>query len=163
MANKFSRKYIFGLLAQALKQGLTPNKLAITCALGMVIGIFPIMGASTMICFGLSIIFRLNIPVMQLANYIVIGLQVICIVPFIEFGSYLFGLRAISYTGDQLVELFQNDFWKLVKDAGYALSGGVGAWFIVALPLFLALYFSFLFLFTRCRMTNSSQSVDPSL
>ena len=105
MANKFSKKYILEILAQALKQGLTPNKLAITCALGMVIGIFPVMGLSTIICFGLSIIFRLNIPVIQLANYVVIGPQVICIVPFMKFGSYLFGLPALSYSKDQVIEL----------------------------------------------------------
>ena len=163
MANKFSKKYFNEILTQALKQGITPNKLAITCALGMVIGIFPIMGASTLICFILSIIFRLNIPVMQLVNYVVIGLQVICIVPFIKFGKYLFGLPGLSYSQDELIWLFQNDFWKLLKDSSVAFAGGVGAWLLVSIPIFFALYFPFLFLFTKWKFINPSKSADVVL
>jgi uncharacterized protein (DUF2062 family) len=154
MANKLSKIYILGILTQALKQGMTPRKLAVTFALGAVIGIFPIMGTSTLICLGLSIVFRLNIPVMQLANYLVTALQVICILPFIQLGGYVFGLPALSYSRDQLILLFQNDFWKLLRESGVVIAGGVGAWLIVSIPLFFALYFFFSFLFSRWKWTN---------
>ena len=159
MSEKLSKQYFHQVLLQALKQGTTPHKLAITCALGMVIGIFPIIGTSTMICLGLSIALRLNIPVMQLANYLVTAIQVICILPFIKFGAYLFGLEIFSYSRDQLVEMFQNDFWKLLKDSGALIGGGVGAWLIISIPLFFALYFSFLFIFTRWRLTNPDRNM----
>ena len=161
MANKFSRKYILEILGQALKQGMTPNKLAITCALGMVIGIFPILGTTTLICLALSIVFRLNIPVMQLANYLVTALQVICILPLIDLGAHLFKLEVFTYSRNELIELFQHDFWKLLKDSGAVIAGGVGAWFIVSIPLFFALYFLFRFLFTKWSFTNINREVKP--
>jgi len=148
---KFSWKYITGMLAQALKQGMTPRKLALTCALGVVIGIFPIFGTTTLLCLGASILFRLNVPVMQLVNYLVAPLQLILILPFIKMGSYGFGLNPFPYTTDQLVSMFKTDFWLLMKEAGFAVMMGVGVWAIVSIPLFFIVFYFALWCFTRWR------------
>ena len=60
---KFSPKQAKKILYNALRQGLTPHKLAMTCALGVVVGIFPVFGTTTILCFAVAIAFRLNIPV----------------------------------------------------------------------------------------------------
>ena len=45
----WKRRVVTPLIAQ-LKQGVTPEKLALTVALGLVLGIFPILGATTLLC-----------------------------------------------------------------------------------------------------------------
>lgn len=146
---KLSKVYIIAFIGQTLKQGTTPKKLAITCALGAVIGIFPIMGTTTLLCLALAILFRLNIPVIQLANYLVTALQVILIFPFIKTGIYVFHLKPFSYSKDQFIDLFQNNFWTLLKDSGAAIAAGIGIWLLTAIPLFFILYFLFFTLFNR--------------
>lgn len=155
---KLSKAYIINLIGSALKQGITPQKLAVTCAAGAVVGIFPIMGTTTLLCLGIALWFRLNVPIIQLVNYLVTALQVLLIFPFLQTGIRLFNLSAFDYTKDQLIDLFKNNFWLLMKNSGAAVAGGIGVWFLVAVPLFIIIYYSTLFLFKKW-MRNNPQSV----
>jgi uncharacterized protein (DUF2062 family) len=146
---KFGRKNVTKIFYDALRTGLTPHKLAMTCALGAVIGIFPLFGTTTMLCFGLAVAFRLNVAVIQLVNYLVAPIQIMLIIPFIKIGTILFHLNPFPYDADQLVELFRNDFFLLVKEVGLALLLGVGVWASFAIPLSFVLYYIFFLLFRR--------------
>jgi uncharacterized protein (DUF2062 family) len=146
---KFSPQYIKTVFYNAFRQGLTPHKLAMTCALGVVIGLFPVFGTTTLLCFGIAIAFRLNIPVIQLVNYLVAPLQILFIIPFIKIGTILFHLNPFPYDADQLMVLFKNDFFLLVKEVGLALLLGVGVWASFSVPLFFVLYYLFFLLFSR--------------
>lgn len=130
------------VIAQALYQGLTPRKLALTCAFGVVLGIFPVFGLTTLLCFAAAFLFRLNIPIIQTVNYVIAPLQLILILPFIKMGTYIFQLRPFPYSSDQLLEMFRNNLWVLVKEAGLALAIGVAVWLVVAIPLFLVLFYT---------------------
>lgn len=136
-------------ISDALRQGLTPHKLSMTCAMGVVIGIFPVFGTTTILCFGVAIAFRLNIPVIQLVNYLVAPLQLLFIIPFIKIGTILFHLNPFPYSMDQLAQLYRDDFFLLLKEAGLALSLGVGVWATFSVPLFFVLYYLFFLLFSR--------------
>jgi uncharacterized protein (DUF2062 family) len=146
---KVGRKNISKIFYDALRTGLTPHKLAMTCSLGAVVGIFPVFGTTTMLCFGLAIVFRLNVAVIQLVNYLVAPLQILFIIPFIKIGTILFHLNPFPYNTDQLVELFGSDFFLLVKEVGFALLLGAGVWASFSLPLFFVLYYLFFLLFSR--------------
>lgn len=146
---KFSRQYIINVIAQALRQGTSPRQLALTCALGVVIGIFPVLGVTTLICLGLSLLFRLNVVVIQLVNYLAFPLQMVLIFPFIKAGTYIFGLNAFTYTPEEFISTWKKDYWLLIKEAGLAIATGVGVWTFVSIPLFFVLFYSCLFLFKR--------------
>ena len=146
---RFSWKYITGLLSQALKQGMTPRKLAITCAFGIVISIFPIFGTTTLLCFGIAIALRLNIAIIQLVNYLFAPVQILLILPFIRIGADVFGLNPFPYSSEQLVDLFKNDFWMLVKEAGLALLAGVGMWILFSIPLFFLVFYLCFWIFSQ--------------
>ena len=146
---KFSRQHIKTILNDAFRQGLTPHKLAMTCALGVVIGLFPVFGTTTILCFGVAIAFRLNIPVIQLVNYLVAPLQLLFIVPFIKVGTILFHLNPFPYDADQLMVLFKTDFFLLLKEVGLALLLGIGVWATFSIPLFFVLYYLFFLFFSR--------------
>jgi len=146
---KFSPKHARNILNNALRQGLTPHKLAMTCALGVVVGIFPVFGTTTILCFAVAIAFRLNIPVIQLVNYLVSPLQLFFIIPFIKIGTILFHLNPFPYDADQLITLFRNDFFLLMKEIGIALLLGIGVWSTFSVPLYFVLYYVFFLLFSR--------------
>ena len=154
---KFSWKYISGLLSQALKQGITPRKLAVTCALGAVISIFPLFGTTTLLCFGVAIALRLNIAIIQLVNYLFAPLQIVLILPFIKIGTDLFGLNPFPYSSEQLADLLRNDFWLVVREAGLALMAGIGMWILFSIPLFFFLFYLCFWIFSRWRILRQRE------
>ena len=46
----FWRRRVVEPIAGQLKQGITPEKIALTIALGMALGIFPILGSTMLLC-----------------------------------------------------------------------------------------------------------------
>lgn len=148
---KFSRRHFTNVIVQALSQGTTPRKLAITCALGVVLGIFPLFGTTTLLCLAAALVFRLNIPLIQLVNYIVAPLQLILILPFIKLGTFVFQLQPFPYSAGELKMMFKNDWWALIREAGLALGTGIGIWMIMSVPLFFLLFYTGLWVFSRWR------------
>ncbi len=72
-----------------LSQGISPRRLALTLALGFAIGCIPVVGVPTVVCAALAFAFRLNFPAIQAANYAVMPLQLVLIVPFVRLGQRL--------------------------------------------------------------------------
>jgi len=72
-----------------LRQGISPQRLALTLALGFAIGCIPVVGIPTMLCAMVALALRLNLPAIQAANYAAMPLQVALIVPFVRLGGRL--------------------------------------------------------------------------
>jgi uncharacterized protein (DUF2062 family) len=73
-----------------LRQGVSPRRLALTLALGCAVGCIPVVGIPTLLCAGLALLLRLNLPAIQAANYAVMPLQLVLILPFVRLGRWLF-------------------------------------------------------------------------
>jgi uncharacterized protein (DUF2062 family) len=73
-----------------LRQGISPRRLALTLALGFAIGCIPVIGIPTVLCAALAMALRLNLPAIQVANYLAMPLQLFLIVPFVRMGGWLF-------------------------------------------------------------------------
>ena len=65
-----------------IKGGISPEKISLGMTCGIVLGIFPVLGTTTILCGLVAIIFRLNLPATQLANYLVYPLQIMLIITF---------------------------------------------------------------------------------
>jgi uncharacterized protein (DUF2062 family) len=83
-----SRKILEPLLA-LLKQGMSPNRLALCVALGIVIGNIPILGVSTLICAAIALVFRLNLPAIQIVQAAMAPTQILLIIPFVRLGEWI--------------------------------------------------------------------------
>jgi uncharacterized protein (DUF2062 family) len=93
MANYIRRRLLDPVL-ELLRQGVTPEKIALSLAFGLGLGIFPVLGASTVLCTVVAIVLRLNLPAIQLVNYLASPLQLALIIPFVRVGEHLLGLKA---------------------------------------------------------------------
>ena len=65
-----------------LKQGISPEKISLGMACGIVLGVFSVLGATTILCGLAAVMFRLNLPATQLVNYMVCPLQLVLLVPY---------------------------------------------------------------------------------
>lgn len=142
------RKIIVPLQA-FLTQGITPKKLALTVALGFTIAIFPVIGSTTLICAVVALVFKLNMPAIQLINYSAYPLQFVFFLPFIRLGELIFNALPIPFSINEIIALFQTDFYAAVLSLWRATMYAVTAWTIICPGIALILYFVLVPLFTR--------------
>ena len=131
MRRYITRKVVVPLV-QLLRQGITPEKLALSIAWGVVIGIFPIVGTTTLLCTIVALVLRLNLPVIQLANWLVYPLQLVLVAPFFVAGAYLFGSEPFAQDARELIVLFQDDLLNAVVLLKDILLNAVLVWLCVA-------------------------------
>lgn len=130
------RRRVLAPIVTQLKQGITPAQVALTLALGAVLGIFPILGATTALCAVAGIGLRLNQPLIQLVNYLVYPLQLALLIPFYRAGERLFGAEPVPLIDlPGLLARFGADPWQFILDYGMVGLYGIAVWALVAAPL----------------------------
>ena len=137
----WKRRVVTPLVAQ-LKQGVTPEKLALTVALGFALGIFPILGSCTLLCGIAAIVLRLNQPVIQLVNYLAYPFQLALIIPIYRAGEMLFRKAPVPLSIPLIFERFRADFGQFLRDFGMIAVQGIVVWCLIAPVLIAALYFT---------------------
>jgi uncharacterized protein (DUF2062 family) len=145
-----------------LRQGITPERIALTLVLGGVLGIFPILGATTLLCGVTGVWLRLNQPLIQLVNYLVYPLQVLLLIPFYRAGERLFGAEPVPIVDvPGLIARFGESPWQFILDYGMVGLYGIAVWCLVA-PVLAALVYALLKpALLRLRFRSSAVSPPP--
>ena len=86
--NWLYRRIIEPLLA-LLRQGISPDRLALCVAIGVVVGNIPILGISTILCAVIALVFRLNLPAIQIVQALMVPTQLLLIIPFVRLGEWI--------------------------------------------------------------------------
>ncbi len=147
-------------IQRLLRQGASPNRLAAGFALGAVIGLFPVVGATTALCTVVAVLFRFNLVVIQLANYLVYPLQLALLIPFAHLGAVLFQAPPPPLTADQLVGFFSEDFLGTLASFSALIAHAVAAWMAAAVPLFAGTFLGLSFIFKGIARRRAAG--DPS-
>jgi len=144
-------------LINFLKQGLSPEKLALCVALGLVLGTFPMLGATTLLCTGAALLLRLNMPAIQLINYFAYPLQLGLFIPFIRAGEFLFGVEPIPLDLSIIFSMLQEDPLGAIGSLWWTNVRGMIAWAIMVPPLGFVLYHILVPVFTRLTPKSSEE------
>jgi uncharacterized protein (DUF2062 family) len=83
-----------------LRMGADPDKLAWSLALGLVVGVNPLLGSTTLL--GLAAAFRLNLVASQVGNHAMYPVEILMFPVFIKLGDLLFGTQRIPLEGKAL-------------------------------------------------------------
>ena len=126
------RRWLLGPICAQLGKGITVERVSWTIALGVVLGVFPIMGSTTLVCFAAGWLLRLNQPLLHVFKTLVYPLHLALILPFIRLGERLHGVPLIRFSIQELFIKFQDDPLQFAKDFGLAAWHGVSAWLLVA-------------------------------
>ena len=130
------------LLLDLLKQGITPHKLALALALGVLLGNTPVLGTTIVSCTVVAFLLGLNLPLIQLANNLVYPLQILLLIPFVQAGQRLFHEPPLPFSAHQIVAMVEADPWGSVAQLWHYTLHGLVAWLLfsaVAGPLLYAL------------------------
>lgn len=92
-----------------LRRGASPRRLAWSISLGLMVGINPVLGSTTILCLGLAMLLRLNLAVSQLVNHLIYPVQLLLLVPFLQLGSDLFHSESLPFSAHTLLEMARRD------------------------------------------------------
>jgi len=126
------RRWPLAPVVAQLTGGVSLDKTAWTIAMGMVLGIFPVMGTTTLVCLLIGWLCKLNQPVLHVFRAIVYPLHLLLILVFIRLGERLHGAPLISFSIPQLIRKFEESPLQFTSDFGMAAWHGVSAWLLVA-------------------------------
>jgi uncharacterized protein (DUF2062 family) len=127
-----------------LRQGFSPERLALTLALGFVLGCIPVVGVPTGLCLLVAAAFRLNHPAIQAANYAAMPVQVALIAPLVKLGGWLMpALTRPHMDMGMLLHSPLETVWHmpgpLLAQVGLLAGQALVAWLVIAAPAALAL------------------------
>jgi uncharacterized protein (DUF2062 family) len=86
-----------------LTQGITPEKIALTLAVGSACALFPILGTATLLCLVVGIILRLNQPLIQLVNALCSIPHLLGVWALIRLGDLIFGGQRSGLTISEFI------------------------------------------------------------
>jgi hypothetical protein len=124
-----------------LRQGVTPEKLALSLALGSALGVIPALGWSTTLCAIAAMVLKLNLPAIQLVNYFVYPAQIVLIVPFFRLGEKLFRAAHFPISAPQIYAMFHASMWKATKLLWTTVWHALVVWGMIA-PVFVGLVYT---------------------
>lgn len=131
MLKAYWHRKIIAPITALLKQGITYRKIALSIALGISLGIFPVLGISTILCVLAAAIFRLNLLAIQLVNYLVYPLQLLLLIPFLRAGEMLSGDARVAITLNTVVDKFKADWLAALNLLWETLMHAAIVWLLV--------------------------------
>lgn len=99
------RRHVLRPLLRVLRGGVTPRRLAWSLALGMVVGINPSVGLTTLLVVLVAWTFGLSKLASLLGTHVVAPLHLLLFIPFIQIGVHLFHTRQLPMDRKQLEHL----------------------------------------------------------
>jgi hypothetical protein len=110
---EFVRCKVLRPLLRQLRGGVTPRRMAWSLALGMVIGINPSVGVTTLLVIVLAWMLGLNQVASQVGAHVVAPLHLLLFIPFIDLGVHLFHTRRLPLDRRQIEHLSHHP-WHLI-------------------------------------------------
>jgi uncharacterized protein (DUF2062 family) len=160
---RWQRQVIDPIAAQ-LTQGITPEKIALTLAVGSALGFFPIIGTTTLLCLAAGVLLRLNQPIIQLVNALCTPFHLPVIYCTVRLGNWLFaapyehvGIRVMNH-------MLWEDPREFFEKFGMSALHAMAAWAVIAPVWIIATYLLALPVLRealRRRMVISCEPVSP--
>ena len=144
MASALIERRIRLPIREILKRGVSPERVAASIALALVLGVFPALGTTTILCAAAALSLRLNFSAMQIASFAAYPLQLALFIPFMRLGAKLFGESVGSLTVAHVMALIESSAWQAIHTLWTVTMHAIVAWLIVGVPVGVILYFALL-------------------
>jgi uncharacterized protein (DUF2062 family) len=105
------QRHVIDPIAAQLTQGITPEKIALTMAVGSALALFPIFGTTTLLCLLAGIVLKLNQAIIQLVNVLCATIHFPLIVCLFRLGHVAFGVP-YTHMGLGMMHHMLDTFWE---------------------------------------------------
>jgi len=140
-----------------LGQGITPEKVALSVACGVVLGVFPVIGATTILCALAAVALRLNLPAIQVVNYFSMPLQLALLLPLMRLGELLFRAPRLPFSLPQILEMIRADASHAIATLWVSTMYAIVAWLVVAPVSAASIYFLLRVPLRRAAFANAAR------
>ncbi|MBG8553887.1 DUF2062 domain-containing protein [Hymenobacter guriensis] len=153
------RKLLMPLL-NILKQGLTPRQLALTVALGISFGLVPLLGVTTLMATAVGLRLRLNVAALLLVSHLMSPLQLLALIPLLQWGARLLGGAGQSLSLARLQYYFNHDWAGGLSLLWRAELGALLLWAAASVPVVAVLYVALQPVFARLLARQAQARVE---
>jgi uncharacterized protein (DUF2062 family) len=140
MKRGFFHRRVVAPIVALLTQGITPEKIALSLAFGIVVGIFPLLGSTTVLCAAAAESFGLNLPAIQLVNWLIYPMQLFLLAPYIRMGEKLCRAARLQFSLAQILTMVRADLPHAVSTLWLAEVHAIFAWLLTGPPAIFLLY-----------------------
>lgn len=121
-----------------LMQGITPDRISASLAVGTLCSLFPIFGFTTALNALVGFWLRLNHAILQILNQLLGPVHVVMILVYVRIGEVIWGAGEDRFTLDEMLTTFREaSFAQFLERFGRAGLHAVTAWIVTA-PLLVA-------------------------
>jgi uncharacterized protein (DUF2062 family) len=153
------RRRVVAPVVSQLRQGVTPEKLALSLALGAVVSVMPVLGVTTLVALALSAVLRLNHVAVVAANYAAYPLQIILFIPFFKMGAWVTRGPPVPFSLGQVQAEMAAGIWATVLRYSEANARAMAAWLLLAPLATWILYLALRPLLSRLPIPRTEPSV----
>lgn len=129
-------------LRAQLTQGVTPDQLALTLAVGAMCAVFPFFGTTTVLTLLVGIALRLNQPILQTVNYLLTAAQLALILVYVRLGEFIWRAEPVPLSVTQIVADFRASPRLFLQRFGWTGVHAFTAWALTTPFLIAAIYFA---------------------
>jgi uncharacterized protein (DUF2062 family) len=140
MKDGFFHRRIALPILELLRQGVTPEKIALSVALGAALGVFPFLGWTTALCAIAALVLRLNLPAIQIVNYFMYPAQLALLIPFFRLGERLFHAPHLPISSPQLQAQIHAGLWRTIGLLWTTTWHAMIVWLLIAPAFVLVIY-----------------------
>lgn len=157
----FFKRRVLQPIVDLLKQGVTPEKMALSLALGAAFGVFPALGWTTSLCAIIALAFRLNLPAIQIVNYFMYPVQIALLLPFFRLGEKLFRAPHLPISVSQMYAMIHASVWGAIKLLWTTTWHAIVVWAMMA-PMFVALLYAILLPLLRRQAAQPTRTEEAA-
>jgi uncharacterized protein (DUF2062 family) len=123
-------------------QGITPDKVALTLAVGTACSLFPFLGFTSLLNLGVGLRLRMNQPILQTLNQLLGPVQLVMILAYVRLGEWLWRMHDDRFTVAEMLRAFREaSLGEFLSRFGWAGVHAFTAWALTAPLLIAALYY----------------------
>ena len=122
-------------------QGITPDRVALTLAVGTACSLFPFLGFTSLLNLGVGLWLRLNQPILQTLNQLLGPVHLVMIVLYVRLGEWLWRMQDDRFTVGEMLRVFREaSLGEFLHHFGWAGIHAFTAWALTT-PLLIAVVY----------------------
>jgi uncharacterized protein (DUF2062 family) len=160
---RFLQRRLIQPILDLLRQGVTPEKIALSVALGLTLGVFPVLGSTTALCAIAALALHLNLPAIQIINYFVYPLQIALLIPFFRLGEKLFRAPYLPLSVLQIYAMIHASMGTAIRTLWTTTWHAMVVWCLLAPVAAALVYFALVPALRRAlrRQRQTQPAVEP--
>lgn len=129
---KFWQRWLIDPIARQLTQGVTPQKVALTLAVGSAFALFPILGTTTTLCVIVGISLGLNQPMIQGVNALCTFIYFPFLYGFVRLGDAISRTARSSLDIPLMISLSIHQPREFLREFGVTALHAMLGWAVIA-------------------------------